>query len=78
MPSWQQKESRLGMKYYIVNFNDAEERSHFERMVAIINDSWSLFPLENSKGWILRTPDYKDNTDKTLVEGGIKAALFYN
>ena len=64
------------MKHYIVHFNNAEERYYFEKMVAIINDNWRLFPLENSKGWILRTPDYKDNTDKMLVEYWKAKGLF--
>ena len=64
------------MKHYIIYFNDAEERSYFEKMVAIIYGDWNLFPLENSKGWILRTPDYKDNTDKTLVEYWKAKGLF--
>ena len=64
------------MKHYIVHFNDAEERYHFEKMIAVINDGWSLFPLENNKGWILRTPGYKDNTDKTLFEYWKTKGLF--
>lgn len=41
-----------------------------------MNDNWNLFPLENSKGWILQTPGYKDNTDKTLVEYWKAKGLF--
>lgn len=64
------------MKYYIVHFNNAEERYYFEKMVNTINDNWSLFPAENSKGWILQAPSYKDGTEKILVEYWKKKGLF--
>ena len=44
------------MRYYIVTFNNIEDRDNFQNLIYNMNNDWRFAPIENSRGWLLRTP----------------------
>lgn len=44
------------MRYYIVTFDNIEDRNNFQNLIYNMNNDWRFDPIENSRGWLLRTP----------------------
>ena len=61
------------MRYYIVTFDNIEDRDNFQNLIYNMNNDWRFVPIENSRGWLLRTPanGVADRIVKFLFEKGV-------
>lgn len=61
------------MKYFIVSFDSVEDRDNFQNLIYNMNNDWRFAPIENSRGWLLRTPanGVADRIVKFLFEKGV-------